>query len=110
GIYTLSLHDALPILLGLDRIPEVRTLRQKLAILCHEAGRAMRWNTELAKEWIAGQRESEMVFYVDGHVRVYHGDLTPLQPHYVARERLCLRATTDYWINAMDGQPFVFVN
>ncbi len=75
-------------LLGLDRIPEVRTLRQKLEILCHEAGRAMRWNTELAKEWIAGQRESEMVFYVDGHVRVYHGDLTPLPPHYVARERL----------------------
>ena len=97
-------------LLGLDRIPEVRTLRQKLEILCQEAGRAMRWNTELAKEWIAGQRESEMVFYIDGHVRVYHGDLTPLPHHYVARERLCLRATTDYWINAMDGQPFVFVN
>ena len=97
-------------LLGLDRIPEVRTLRHKLEILCQEAGRAMRWNTELAKEWIAGQRESEMVFYVDGHVRVYHGDLTPLPHHYVARERLCLRATTDYWINAMDGQPFMFVN
>jgi hypothetical protein len=97
-------------LLGLDRIPEVRTLRQKLEILCREAGLALRWNTELAKEWIAGQRESEMVFYVDGHVRVYHGDLTPLPRHYVARERLCLRATTDYWIHAMDGQPFVFVN
>jgi len=97
-------------LLGLDRIPEVRTLRQKLEILCQKAGRAMRWNTELAKEWIAGQRESERIFYVDGHVRVYHGDLTPLPHHYVARERLCLRATTDYWINAMDGQPFVFVN
>lgn len=97
-------------LLGLDRIPEVRTLRRKLEILCQEAGRALRWNTELAAEWIAGQRESELVFYVDGHVRVYHGDLTPLPHHYVARERLCLRATTDYWINAMDGQPFVFVN
>ncbi len=97
-------------LLGLDRIPEVRTLRQKLEILCQEVGRAMRWNTELAKEWIAGQCENEMIFYVDGHVRVYHGDLTPLPHHYVARQRLCLRATTDYWINAMDGQPFVFVN
>src|SRR5437879_9322925 len=51
-----------------------------------------------------------MVFYVDGHVRVYHGALTAWPRHYVARERLCLRATTDYWINAMDGQPFVFVN
>jgi hypothetical protein len=28
----------------------------------------------------------------------------------VARERLCLRATTDYWINAMDGPPFLYVN
>ena len=97
-------------LLGLDRIPEVRTLRKKLEILCEQAGRAWRWNTELAKEWIAGQGDSEMIFYVDGHVRVYSGDLTPLPRHYVAREKLCLRSTTDYWINAMDGQPFLFVN
>ena len=97
-------------LLGLDRIPEVRTLRAKLALLCQELGRAAQWSAELAKEWIAGQPGSELVFYVDGHVRVYHGDLTPLPRHYVARERLCLRATTDYWINAMDGQPFLFIN
>ena len=63
-------------LLGLDRIPEVRTLRQKLEILCQQAGRAMRWNTALAREWMSGLGESEMVFYVDGHVRVYTGDLT----------------------------------
>jgi hypothetical protein len=50
------------------------------------------------------------VFYADGHVRVYHGDLTQLPRHYVTRERLCLRATTDYWINAMDGQPFFYIN
>ena len=97
-------------LLGLDRIPEVRTLRQKLEVLCQQTGRAIRWNTELAKEWIAGQGESELIFYADGHVRVYHGDLTALPRHYVARERLCLRGTTDYWINAMDGQPFFFVH
>ena len=97
-------------LLGLDRIPEVRTFRLKLEILCRQTGLAMRWNTELAKEWIAEQRESEMVFYVDGHVRVYNGDLTALPRHHVARQRLCLRATTDYWINAMDGQPFLFIN
>ena len=97
-------------LLGLDRIPEVRTLRTKLALLCKDLGRAARWSAELAKEWIAGHGSSELVFYIDGHVRVYHGNLTPLPRHYVARERLCLRATTDYWINAMDGQPFLFIN
>jgi len=87
-------------LLGLDRIPEVRTLRAKLKRLCQDWGRAVRWNAELAKEWIARQNASELYFYCDGHVRVYHGDQTALPRHDVARERLCLRATTDYWINA----------
>jgi hypothetical protein len=97
-------------LLGLDRIPEVRTLRAKLKLLCQDLGRAMRWNTELAKAWIQRQNDAELYFYCDGHVRVYHGDQTSLPRHYVARERLCLRATTDYWVNAMDGQPFFYVN
>jgi hypothetical protein len=97
-------------LLGLDRIPEVRTLRAKLKLMCQDVGRAMRWNSQLAKEWIIRQNDAELYFYCDGHVRVYHGDQTALPRHYVARERLCLRATTDYWINAMDGQPFLYVN
>jgi hypothetical protein len=97
-------------LLGLDRIPEVRTLRAKLKLLGKDLGQAMRWNAALAQEWIARQNAAELYFYCDGHVRVYHGDQTALPRHYVARERLCLRATTDYWINAMDGQPFLYVN
>ena len=97
-------------LLGLDRIPEVRTLRKKLKLLCHDLGRALRWNAALAKEWIVQQNATDLFFYCDGHVRVYHGEQTALPRHYVARQRLCLRATTDYWINAMDGQPFLYVN
>ena len=97
-------------LLGLDRVPEVRTLRAKLKLLCQNLGRAILWNAELAKEWLARQNATELYFYCDGHVRVYHGEQTALPRHYVARERLCLRATTDYWINAMDGQPFLYVN
>jgi hypothetical protein len=68
---------------------------RKLEILCRQAGRAIRWNTALARKWIAGQGETELIFYTDGHVRVYRGDLTPLPRHYVARERLCLRSRTD---------------
>ena len=97
-------------LLGLDRIPEVRTLRAKLKLMCQDLGQAMRGNAQLAKEWIARENDADLYFYCDGHVRVYHGDQTALPRHYVARERLCLRATTDYWINAMDGQPFLYVN
>ena len=97
-------------LLGLDRIPEVRTLRAKVKLLCQNMGRAIQWNAELAKDWIAPLDSSEQYFYCDGHVRVYHGDQTKLPRHHVAREKLCLRATVDYWINAMDGQPFLYVN
>lgn len=100
-------------LLGLDRVPEVRTLREKLKLLCIEQGRAARWNAALAKEWI-GQHQTEqssgLAFYIDGHVRVYHGELTKLPRHYVPRERFYLRATMDYWVNALDGQPFFYVN
>ena len=97
-------------ILGLDSIPEVRTLREKLRLLNREPGQAMAWNTQLAREWITQQNDSELYFYCDGHVRVYHGNQTALPRHYVSRERLCLRATTDYWINAMDGQPFLYIN
>jgi hypothetical protein len=95
-------------LLGLDRIPEVRTLREKIKLLCRDFGEAMPWNATLAKEWIAQQNSAEL--YCDGHLRVYYGDQSALLPHYEAREKLCLRATTDYWVNAMDGQPFLYVN
>lgn len=97
-------------LVGLDRIPEVRCLRRKLRWLCREEGRAAQWNAALAEEWMTALPEGEMLFYADGHVRVYHGGLTALPRHYVPRQRLCVRATTDYWINAMDGQPFCYVN
>ena len=96
-------------LLGLDRIPEVRTLRAKLKHLA-EQGQAFEWSTALCTEWMAVTPEEAAVLYVDGHVRVYHGSQTPLPKHYVARQRLCLRATADYWVNAMDGQPFFVVS
>ena len=96
--------------LGLDRIPEVRTLREKIERLCRDLGRAIEWNAQLAKEWMDRQDSADLYFYCDGHVRVYHGEQTELPRHYVARERLCLRATADYWVNAMDGQPFLYVN
>lgn len=57
-----------------------------------------------------GPLHQGLAFYVDGHVRVYHGDLTKLPRHYVPRERFYLRATVDYWVNALDGQPFFYVN
>jgi hypothetical protein len=95
-------------LLGLDRVPEVRTLRTKLALLTATDAPAQ-WSAQLCAEWMQDDPESAGIFYVDGHVRVYNGDQTALPRHYVSRQRLCLRATTDYWVNALDGQPFFVV-
>jgi transposase-like protein len=92
-------------LLGLDRIPEVRTLREKIGLLSQGA-RAEQWSADLCRRWMAAAPEQAGILYVDAHVRVYHGGQTELPRHYVARQRLCQRATADYWVNAIDGQPF----
>ena len=96
-------------LLGLDRVPEVRTLREKISRLAQD-DRPAQWSAALCERWMAAAPEQAGVLYIDGHVRVYNGSQTQLPRHYVARQRLCLRATTDYWVNAMDGQPFFVVN
>lgn len=94
-------------LLGIDRIPEVKTMRSKVRILAG-TGQTDKWSSTLCKEWM--DETSDGYYYIDGHVRVYYGNLTKLPRHYVSRQRLALRATVDYWVNAMDGQPFFLVN
>jgi prepilin-type processing-associated H-X9-DG protein len=96
-------------LVGLDRIPEAKTLREKIGILSRQ-GEPYQWAGELGREWMEMEPEATGVLYVDGHVRVYNGHQTELPRHYVSRQKLCLRATTDYWVNAMDGQPFFVIN
>jgi len=92
--------------LGVDRAPEVKTLRRKLARLA-DIGRAADFGRALAQQRVA-QRGTAMGFlYVDGHVRVYHGNNRIPKAH-VARMRLSMPATSDYWINDTAGDP-VFV-
>jgi len=95
-------------LLGLDRIPEVRCLRNKMDEMCINNA-AERWASSLSERWLENEYEAVGTLYVDGHVRVYNGRLTKLPPRYVARQRLCLRGTTDYWVNDAIGQPFFMV-
>jgi prepilin-type processing-associated H-X9-DG protein len=96
-------------LLGLDRVPEARTLREKVAVLSRN-GKAEPWGASLCEGWMEDHPDAAGTLYVDGHVRVYHGGQTKLPRHYVARQKLCLRASADYWVNAGDGQPFFVVN
>ena len=56
-------------LLGLDRIPEVKTLRAKIAVIGDDERRTARWSGDLAKDWMAHDVEAAGVLLIDGHVR-----------------------------------------
>ena len=96
-------------LLGLDRIPEVQTLRKKVKHLT-ETGQVEEWSSIVSKEWMESDQEASGTLYVDGHVRVYHGSQTKLPRRYVSRDRLCLRGMTDYWVNDREGKPFFVIS
>jgi transposase len=89
--------------LGLDRAPEVKTLRRKLAQLA-ACGRAAQFGQALAQQRVARRGKELGFLYVDGHVRVYHGKHRLPKAH-VARMRLSMPATSDYWVNDQIGDP-----
>jgi len=68
------------------------------------------WMKELSKTWMESDPAEAGYLYVDGHVRVYHGDQANLSRRFVSRERQCLRGTTDYWVNDALGRPFFVVS
>jgi len=89
--------------LGLDRAPEVKTLRRKLARLA-AAGGAAQFGQALAQQRVAVRGKAMGFLYIDGHVRVYHGQHALPKAH-VARLRISMPATSDYWVNDATGDP-----
>jgi prepilin-type processing-associated H-X9-DG protein len=77
-------------ILGLDRAPEVKTLRRKLARLA-SAGRASAFGRALALRRVERHGQAMGFLYADGHVRVYHGKHVIPKAH-VARMRLAAPA------------------
>jgi transposase len=94
-------------LLGLDRAPEIKTLRRKLTRLAAD-GKAEVFGRKLAQRRVARRGKAMGFLYIDGHVRVYHGRRRIPKAH-VTRMRLSLPATTDYWVNDRDGDPLFVV-
>lgn len=95
--------------IGLDRVPEVRTLREKITTMA-STGDPAAWMKELSRTWMEEDPGEAGYLYVDGHVRVYHGKTAKLPRRYVSRDRLCLHGTTDYWVNDAVGRPFFVVS
>jgi len=80
--------------LGLNRIPEAKCLREKLSLIVSQE-KAENFERILSKEWITS--EECLFFYINGHVRVNHGYQANLPKKFVSRQKLCLPGTTEYW-------------
>lgn len=94
-------------ILGLDRCPEVKTLRRKIALIAGDEAGVRAWQLALARRWQAEEPELWATLAVDGHVKVYTGRKGRLPKHFVSREKLCLPASASYWINALGGKPLL---
>jgi len=94
--------------LGLDRSPETKTVRRKLAEL-GARGQTLELQGALARRWAREQPKLLGFLYVDGHVRPYNGKKYTLPKTHVPRRRLCMPATTDYWVNDAFSDPLFYV-
>jgi hypothetical protein len=92
-------------LIGLDRVPELRCLRSKIKELTSQQ-QAADLGRQLLSQWLPADQE-HLFLYVDGHVRIYSGYAAQLTSKYVSRQKLCLSATTEFWINDVQGQPLL---
>jgi transposase len=90
-------------LLGLDRAPEVKTLRRKLAELAAQ-DKGAELQAALGRHHVLARPEAVGFLYVDGHVRVYSGTRQLAKTH-IARMRIAGPATEETWVGDTEGDP-----
>jgi transposase len=98
---------ALGRVLGLDRAPEVKTIRRKLGELA-AAGKAADLIMALARRHAAARPDALGFLYVDGHARVYYGT-RQVQKTHVARLKFPAPATMETWVTDQQGDPVFMV-
>ena len=98
---------ALGRVLGLDRAPEVKTIRRKIGLLA-AAGRAGDWIAAMARRHVEDRPEQAAVLYVDGHVRAYQGTRRIAKTH-VPRLKFPAPATVETWVADAAGDPLLVV-
>jgi hypothetical protein len=93
--------------LGLDRAPEVKTIRRKTGELA-AAGKAADLQMAIARHR-AQARPGELAFmYIDGHTRAYFGK-REVQKMHVARLKFPGPATEETWVTDGAGDPLLVV-
>jgi hypothetical protein len=98
----------LGMLLGLDRAPEVKTLRRKL----REMGQrqlARTFTHKLTERWAKAEPKELALLYVDGHVRPYNGRKHVLPKHHVQQRGRPMPGTKDFHVNDRRAAPLFFV-
>ena len=98
---------ALGRVLGLDRAPEVKTIRRKLGELA-AAGKAAELIMALARHHAAARPQTLGFLHVDGHARAYYGT-RDVQKTHVARLKFPAAATMETWVTGQDGDPVFMV-
>ena len=98
---------ALGRVLGLDRAPEVKTIRRKIGLLA-DAGKAGDWIAAMARRRVQARPEQAAVLYVDGHVRAYQGTRRIAKTH-VPRLKFPAPATVETWVSDAAGDPLLVV-
>jgi len=98
---------ALGRVLGLDRAPEVKTIRRKLGELA-AAGKAADLIMALARRHAAARPQALGFLYVDGHARAYYGTRT-VQKMHIARLKFPAPATGETWVTSQHGDPVFMV-
>ena len=98
---------ALGRVLGLDRAPEVKTIRRKLGELA-AAGKAADLVMALARRHAAARPDALGFLYIDGHARVYYGT-RDVQKTHVARLKFPAPATMETWVTDQDGDPVFMI-
>ena len=98
---------ALGRVLGLDRAPEVKTIRRKIKCLA-AAGAAGDWIAAMAARHVQERPEQAAVCYVDGHVRAYQGTRKIAKTH-VPRLKFPAPATVETWVADAAGDPLLVV-
>jgi len=93
--------------LGLDRAPEVKTLRRKLSELA-AAGAGAQLQAALAAHHAKVRPDAVGFLYLDGHVRVYTGTRALPKTH-IARMRIAGPATEETWVTDTDGDPVMVI-
>jgi len=93
--------------LGLDRVPEVKTIRRKIGELA-AAGKAADLQMAIAR-WHAEALGDQLGFlYIDGHTRAYFGQ-REVQKMHVARLKFPGPATEETWVTDGAGDPLLVV-